>query len=377
MAGIPAYTAAKGGLEALTRQLAAEYAEHGIRANTLVLGSISVPRNADLHSDDAMAQALRSARMTYDPGRPADVAAAVAFLAGDEARFITGATLNVDGGLLAKAPVLRVAQRATRNLGPATAAAEGAVNRWTSPSASSFPASSPAYVEGPADIPALAVEFERLGFDDVMDGEHILYAAQMNHPGGAGNFEHSRVEQHSDRWDTLVMFAAIAARTTRLRLVSGIILAAAHTYAVLARQAATLDSISGGRFTLGVGGGWNAAEFAQLGIAPAERAARSEETIRACRELWSPGLSSFAGRWITFTDVICEPAPATAGGVPVWWGGDARSHAGRAPGGDARRGLAVARGGRLRRDRPVDRVDPRRPASATAATRRRSASAPR
>jgi NAD(P)-dependent dehydrogenase (short-subunit alcohol dehydrogenase family) len=125
VAGIPAYTAAKGGLEALTRQLAAEYAEHGIRANTLVLGSISVPRNADLHADDAMAQALRSARMTYDAGRPADVAAAVAFLAGDEARFITGATLNVDGGLLAKAPVLRVAQRATRNLDPAPAAAAG------------------------------------------------------------------------------------------------------------------------------------------------------------------------------------------------------------------------------------------------------------
>jgi probable F420-dependent oxidoreductase len=121
------------------------------------------------------------------------------------------------------------------------------------------------------------------------------------------------------------MFAAIAARTTRLRLVSGIILAAAHTYAVLARQAATLDSISGGRFTLGVGGGWNAAEFAQLGIDPAERAARAEETVRACRELWSPGLASFQGRWINFTDVICEPAPVTAGGVPVWWGGDARS----------------------------------------------------
>jgi probable F420-dependent oxidoreductase len=183
----------------------------------------------------------------------------------------------------------------------------------------------PGYATALRDIPALAVEFERLGFDDVMDGEHILYAAQMNHPGGAGNFEHSRVEQHSDRWDTLVMFAAIAARTTRLRLVSGIILAAAHPYAVLARQAATLDAISGGRFTLGVGGGWNAAEFAQLGIPPAERAARAEETVRACRELWSPGLSSFQGRWITVTDVISEPAPVTPGGPPVWWGGDARS----------------------------------------------------
>ena len=183
----------------------------------------------------------------------------------------------------------------------------------------------PGYAGAPRDIPALAAEFERLGFDDVMDGEHILYAAQMNHPGGAGNFEHSRTEQHSDRWDTLVMFAAIAARTTRLRLVSGIILAAAHTYAVLARQASTLDSISGGRFTLGVGGGWNAAEFTQLGIPPDERAARTEETVRACRELWSPGLSSFSGRWINFTNVISEPAPVTPGGPPVWWGGDARS----------------------------------------------------
>jgi NAD(P)-dependent dehydrogenase (short-subunit alcohol dehydrogenase family) len=120
VAGIPAYTASKGGLEALTRQLAAEYAEHAIRANTLVLGSIAVPRNADLHADDAMAQALRAARMTDRPGNPADVAAAVAFLASAEGSFITGATLNVDGGLLAKAPVLRVAQRATRNLAPAT-----------------------------------------------------------------------------------------------------------------------------------------------------------------------------------------------------------------------------------------------------------------
>jgi NAD(P)-dependent dehydrogenase (short-subunit alcohol dehydrogenase family) len=117
VAGIPAYTAAKGGLEALTRQLAAEYAEHGIRANTLVLGSISVPRNADLHADQAMADALRRARMTDNVGTPADVAAAVSFLASDQAGFITGATLNVDGGLLAKAPVLRVAQRATRNGG--------------------------------------------------------------------------------------------------------------------------------------------------------------------------------------------------------------------------------------------------------------------
>jgi probable F420-dependent oxidoreductase len=183
----------------------------------------------------------------------------------------------------------------------------------------------PSYAATLRELPDFVVELERLGFDDVMDGEHILYAADMDHPGGAGNFEHSRIEQHSDRSDTLVMFAAIAAKTTRIRLVSGILLAAAHPFAVLARQASTLDILSAGRFSLGVGAGWNGAEFEQMGIPAEERAARTEETIRACRELWSPGLSSYQGRWITFDNVICEPAPVTPGGVPVWWGGNARS----------------------------------------------------
>ena len=185
----------------------------------------------------------------------------------------------------------------------------------------------PTYVPSLRDIPDFVVELENIGFDDVMDGEHILYAAHMDHPGGSGNFEHSRVDQQSDRSDTLVMFAAIAARTSRIKMISGILLAAAHGFAVLARQASTLDVISDGRFTLGVGAGWNGAEFDQMGIPAAERAARTEDTIRACRELWSPGLSSYEGRWISFSDVISEPAPVTPGGVPVWWGGNARSAA--------------------------------------------------
>lgn len=181
----------------------------------------------------------------------------------------------------------------------------------------------PGYAATLRDLPDLVVELERLGFDDVMDGEHILFAPQMHHPGGSGNFAHGRDRQHSDRGDSLVLFAAIAARTTRIKMVSGIILGAAHTFAVLARQAATLDVLSEGRFVMGVGAGWFEGEFAAMGIPPQERAQRLEETILACRELWAPGLSSFHGRFIDFTDVITEPAPFTPGGVPVWWGGDA------------------------------------------------------
>jgi NAD(P)-dependent dehydrogenase (short-subunit alcohol dehydrogenase family) len=115
VAGIPAYTASKGALEALTRQLAVDYSEYGIRANTLVLGSICVPRNEALHREKSMADALRGARLVHRAGSPGDVAAAVCFLASAGAGFITGTTINVDGGLLAKAPVTRVAQRLTDN----------------------------------------------------------------------------------------------------------------------------------------------------------------------------------------------------------------------------------------------------------------------
>jgi probable F420-dependent oxidoreductase len=173
------------------------------------------------------------------------------------------------------------------------------------------------------DLGDLVVEFERLGFDDVMDGEHILFAPQMHHPGGSGNMVHGRDRQHSDRCDSLLLFAALAPRTTRIRFVSAVVLAAAHNFAILARQAATLDQLSAGRFTLGVGAGWFAGEFEAMGIPPAERAARLEEIIRACRALWSGGPASFEGRWISFREMLTEPAPYTPGGVPVWWAGDA------------------------------------------------------
>jgi alkanesulfonate monooxygenase SsuD/methylene tetrahydromethanopterin reductase-like flavin-dependent oxidoreductase (luciferase family) len=62
-----------------------------------------------------------------------------------------------------------------------------------------------------------------------------------------------------------------------------------------------------------------------MGIPPEERAARMEETVRACQALWRDGLASFEGRWTSFTGMLAEPQPSTPGGVPVWFGGDGRS----------------------------------------------------
>ena len=171
-----------------------------------------------------------------------------------------------------------------------------------------------------AELPRLCAEFEQLGADEVVCGEHILYGPEMHHPGGSGKIRHSRTEQRSDGADVFVLFSAVAALTTRLRLCSAVVLGAAHPAAVLARQGAALDVVSGGRFVLGVGAGWYAGEFEAMGIPPAERDARLEETMAVCKELWSPGPSSFDGKWNSFSDMICEPAPLTPGGPRVWWG---------------------------------------------------------
>jgi meso-butanediol dehydrogenase / (S,S)-butanediol dehydrogenase / diacetyl reductase len=106
---LPAYSASKGGLEALTRQVAMEYASYGIRANSLVLGSIRVPRNARMHEDEEASERLRHTRMIDRPGSPLDVAAAIAFLASSDASFITGAAIPIDGGLLSRTPFAGIA----------------------------------------------------------------------------------------------------------------------------------------------------------------------------------------------------------------------------------------------------------------------------
>jgi probable F420-dependent oxidoreductase len=146
---------------------------------------------------------------------------------------------------------------------------------------------------------------EALGFDSVWVGDHVLWYVPSPDP--------------------IALLGAIAARTSRVRLGTAIMLAALRPPVVVAKQAATLDHLSGGRFVLGVGiGGENPAEFEAAGVPVHERSGRLDETLRICRALWSsPSPVSFDGRYYSLRDARFDLPPRTPGGPPVWVGGRA------------------------------------------------------
>lgn len=156
-----------------------------------------------------------------------------------------------------------------------------------------FPADTRTDQELYADALDLAAEAERLGFDSVWVSEHHFvddgYMPSL-----------------------LPMCAAIAARTERVRIGTGLLLAPLINPLRLAEDAATVDLIAAGRLVLGLGIGWRAEELAALGVQSGERARRLERAIEVLRAAWSDGLAD---------GVSVTPKPARPGGPPLWIGG--------------------------------------------------------
>jgi probable F420-dependent oxidoreductase len=118
----------------------------------------------------------------------------------------------------------------------------------------------------------------------------------------------------------MTTLAAMAAVTTRVRLATGILIAPLRPAAVLAKTAATLDVLSGGRLDLGVGVGWQSEEYDAVGLEFAARGQRLDDTIGACRALWSQAPAAYASDSATFGDTFCSPRPAQER-LPVWFSG--------------------------------------------------------
>jgi len=180
----------------------------------------------------------------------------------------------------------------------------------------------------PRDLRALvrmAVEAEDAGIDGVMLSEHIVLGESAGAGGRPQNPRDYAAPGNQDPdtpWpDSIVLMSAIAAATTRLRLICAAIIAPLRHPALLAHQLATLDLLSEGRLVVQPTVSWHREEYDALGVPFDRRGELLDEHLAAWRALWRPGPVSFSGRWYSFADVYLEPKPFRAEGPRLWFGG--------------------------------------------------------
>ncbi len=173
----------------------------------------------------------------------------------------------------------------------------------------------------PEVIAAVARAADERGFATLWCGEHVVMVdkPRSRYPYSADG--RIAVRPDADWLDPLLSLSFVAAHTERIRLATGILLLPEHNPLVVAKQAATLDVLSGGRFVLGVGVGWSAEEFQALGVPFARRGARTDEYVAAMRQLWADEVASFEGEFVRFDSVRVNPKPVRGPGIPIVFGG--------------------------------------------------------
>jgi probable F420-dependent oxidoreductase len=185
----------------------------------------------------------------------------------------------------------------------------------------SVPTSGP--LTDPDSIARIATEAEALGFDYVTVSDHIVIPADIEsrYPySDSGEFPSGT---QVDRHEQLMEAMFIAAITTKLRIVTSVMVVPHRPAMLTAKLVATLDVLSKGRLTLGIGVGWMEEEFNAIGTPPfAERGAVSDEYMMACKELWTQEAPAFDGKYVKFANVTFRPKPVQKPHPPIWIGGE-------------------------------------------------------
>lgn len=166
----------------------------------------------------------------------------------------------------------------------------------------------------PAAVREIGLAAEALGFDHLVAYDHVLGAAHDREPKLGGPYT-----ERDPFHDPFVMFGYLAALTRRIDLVTGILILPQRQTALVARQAADVDLLSGGRLRLGVGIGWNYVEYDALGQSFATRGRRMAEQVPLLRQLWQEPLVSFTGEFDAIDRAALVPRPTRA--IPIWMGG--------------------------------------------------------
>ncbi len=174
----------------------------------------------------------------------------------------------------------------------------------------------------PAVIEAVARSAESAGFSTLWSGEHIVMVDRADSPYPYSDDKRIAVPSDADWLDPLLALSFASAFTTRIRLATGILLLPEHNPVLVAKQTASLDVLSRGRFLLGIGIGWSAAEFEALGLPFAGRARRTRECVEVLRALWRDDVSSYEGEFFGFSDVRSYPKPVRGRQIPIAMGGN-------------------------------------------------------
>lgn len=166
----------------------------------------------------------------------------------------------------------------------------------------------------PGAVRAYGERVEELGFAHVLAYDHVVGADPVVHKGWSGPYDIDTTFH-----EPLVMFGFLAAVTTRLELVTGVIILPQRQTALVAKQAAEVDLLSGGRLRFGIGVGWNAVEYEALGEQFTDRGKRSEEQLELLRLLWTQRSVTFDGRYHRVTGAGIAPLPVQRP-IPLWIG---------------------------------------------------------
>jgi probable F420-dependent oxidoreductase len=171
-------------------------------------------------------------------------------------------------------------------------------------------------------IDAVAAAAQDSGFSTLWAGEHVVMVDQP-----ASRYPYSddgkiAVPAVADWLDPLIGLSFAAAATTTIGIATGVLLLPEHNPLLVAKQAATLDQLSGGRLTLGVGIGWSREEFNALGVPFERRGARTAEYVAAMRTVWRDDVASFHGEFADFDAVRVNPKPVRNRRIPIVVGGN-------------------------------------------------------
>ena len=183
---------------------------------------------------------------------------------------------------------------------------------------------------GPIVLRDYAQAVEGLAFDYLLVGDHVLgnnpIAARLHSASIGVSSDHARrIGTTATAFhDPFVLFGFLSCCTTKIGFASGVLILAQRQAALVAKQAASLDELCGGRFRLGIGVGWNEIEFQGLGLDFRTRGRRSEEQVRFMQALWAEPHTTFHGEFHHLDDGGLTLRPKY-GRVPVWFGGHAEA----------------------------------------------------